>query len=52
MDNTILTALRQCWTVPSCQNDIWLYSSFVYFYSQDALSVYFHYQDAFPGANS
>jgi len=32
-------SLRQCWTDPSCQNDIWLCGSFVYFHSQDAFPV-------------
>jgi len=31
-DHTLFTALRQCWTVPSYQNDIWLYGCFVYIY--------------------
>jgi len=30
MDHTLFSALRQSWTVPSCQNDIWLYGSLLF----------------------
>jgi len=30
-NHTLFIALRQCWTVPSGENDIWLYGSNVYF---------------------
>jgi len=42
-DHTLYTALRQCWTVSRCQNDIWLFGSFVYFD---------WWPDALPGVNS
>jgi len=37
-DHTLFHTPRQCWTVPSFQNDNWLHCSFVYFHWPDALS--------------
>jgi len=44
-DHTLITTLSTCWAVLSCQNDIWLSGSFVYFYWPD------HGPDALPGVN-
>jgi len=36
-DPTFFYTLRQCWTVPSCQNDICSYGRFVDFHWPDVL---------------
>jgi len=37
-DHTVFNTMRQCRTVPSCHNDIWLCIRFVYFHRPDAHS--------------
>jgi len=29
-DRTFFNGPSRCWTVPSCQNDIWIFGSFIY----------------------